>query len=122
MAALAKYTAQPVNSLTPLRTILQKGGIQFLAAGGFNRDNMMPKIDGGLADAVVLGRLFIANPDLVARLRNGWPLNAYDRATFYGATPPEKGYTDYPVYAVDVVKVVGGAESRAVEKVVEATV
>ncbi|KAL1892617.1 hypothetical protein Sste5346_006902 [Sporothrix stenoceras] len=122
MAALAEYTAQPVNSLTPFRNILAKGGIQFLAAGGFNRDNMLPKLDTGLADAVVMGRFFIANPDLVARLRNGWPLNAYDRATFYGASPPEKGYTDYPAYAVDAVKVVGGTESSAVETVVAAAV
>jgi hypothetical protein len=26
------------------------------------------------------------------------PLNDYDRATFYGADPPEKGYTDYPFF------------------------
>lgn len=31
------------------------------------------------------------------RLRNGDPLNLYDRASFYGPfEKPEKGYTDYP--------------------------
>jgi 2,4-dienoyl-CoA reductase-like NADH-dependent reductase (Old Yellow Enzyme family) len=45
-----------------------------------------------------MGRHFIANPDLAERLQNGWPLNAYDRNTFYGADPPEKGYNDYPFY------------------------
>jgi 2,4-dienoyl-CoA reductase-like NADH-dependent reductase (Old Yellow Enzyme family) len=45
-----------------------------------------------------MGRHFIANPDLAERLQNGWPLNAYDRKTFYGADPPEKGYNDYPFY------------------------
>ncbi|CAK7219074.1 hypothetical protein SCUCBS95973_003701 [Sporothrix curviconia] len=113
MASLAaSTTGQPVHALTPFREVLQKGGIAFLAAGGFDRDNMVPKIEAGLADAVVLGRHFIANPDLVARLRNGWPLNAYDRATFYGASPPEKGYTDYPVYAVDAVKTAGAEEAE----------
>ncbi|CAK7215374.1 hypothetical protein SBRCBS47491_002463 [Sporothrix bragantina] len=117
MAALAEYTAKPVNSLTPFREILAKGGIVFLAAGGFDRVNMVPKLEGGLADAVVLGRHFIANPDLVARLRNGWPLNAYDRSTFYGASPPEKGYTDYPVYTVQAVKMVGTEDKAEVAEV-----
>lgn len=94
--ALVKKTQ--VNSLTPFRMILQTTGIKFLAAGGFNHDNIAAKIEGDFADAIVLGRFFISNPDLVARFRNGWPLNAYDRSTFYGATPPDKGYIDYPVY------------------------
>jgi N-ethylmaleimide reductase len=40
---------------------------------------------------------FIANPDLVERLRRDAPLNKPDPATFYGIGP--KGYTDYPVLA-----------------------
>jgi N-ethylmaleimide reductase len=47
------------------------------------------------ADLVAFGRAFIANPDLVERLRRGAPLNAADRATFYGGGA--QGYTDYPV-------------------------
>jgi N-ethylmaleimide reductase len=43
---------------------------------------------------VGFGRAFLANPDLVARLERGLPLNAPDFATFY--TPGPKGYTDYP--------------------------
>ncbi len=46
------------------------------------------------ADLVAFGRSFIANPDLVARLRRGGPFNQPDRATFYGGGVP--GYTDYP--------------------------
>ncbi|MDD2545795.1 MAG: alkene reductase [Burkholderiaceae bacterium] len=49
------------------------------------------------ADLVAFGRPFIANPDLVARLRRGGPFNEPDRATFYGGK--EKGYTDYPTLA-----------------------
>jgi N-ethylmaleimide reductase len=48
------------------------------------------------ADAIAFGRLYIANPDLVERIRGGLPLNAYDRSTFYGGG--EKGYTDYKPY------------------------
>jgi 2,4-dienoyl-CoA reductase-like NADH-dependent reductase (Old Yellow Enzyme family) len=41
-------------------------------------------VDSGQADAIAFGRLFIANPELVARVRRGAALNAPDRATFYG--------------------------------------
>ncbi len=49
------------------------------------------------ADLVAFGRPYIANPDLVERLRTDAPLNTPDRATFYGGGA--KGYTDYPVLA-----------------------
>ncbi|MFF1375175.1 alkene reductase [Streptomyces sp. NPDC058308] len=51
-------------------------------------------IEDGTADIVTFGALFLANPDLPARLRAGGPYNTPDRATYYGGT--EKGYTDYP--------------------------
>jgi N-ethylmaleimide reductase len=38
----------------------------------------------------------LANPDLVARFKNGHSLNAPDPSTFYGGA--DKGYTDYPVF------------------------
>jgi N-ethylmaleimide reductase len=38
--------------------------------------------------------MFIANPDLVERIRMSAPLNAFDRATSYGGGA--RGYTDYP--------------------------
>ncbi|WP_432035992.1 alkene reductase [Streptomyces cucumeris] len=50
------------------------------------------------ADLIALGRAFIANPDLVTRLRLGAPLNPVrDRHAMYtgGAT----GYLDYPTLA-----------------------
>ncbi len=46
------------------------------------------------ADLVAFGRPFIANPDLVERLRKGKPLAEGDRTTWYGGGA--KGYTDYP--------------------------
>jgi len=49
------------------------------------------------ADLVAFGKLFIANPDLPRRLRDGTPLNTPDRSTFYGGG--SKGYTDYPALA-----------------------
>ena len=46
------------------------------------------------ADIVAFGRPFIANPDLVARLKANAPLNEVNRATLYGGGA--EGYTDYP--------------------------
>jgi N-ethylmaleimide reductase len=46
------------------------------------------------ADLVAWGRAFIANPDLVRRLREGLPLAELDRQTLYGGG--DAGYTDYP--------------------------
>ncbi len=63
-------------------------------AGGYQRESAEEAITIGLADGIAFGRLFIANPDLPARLELGAPLNRYDRSTFYGGG--EKGYTDYP--------------------------
>lgn len=46
------------------------------------------------ADMVSFGVLYIANPDLVERFRQGAALNTPDPGTFYGGD--EHGYTDYP--------------------------
>ena len=51
-------------------------------------------LDSGVADAISFGRPFIANPDLVERLRTGAPLNQPDVATFY--SQGTEGYLDYP--------------------------
>lgn len=91
------------HSLVPFREILQKGDIKFLAAGNFNKDNALPKLESDGADAIIFGRWFIANPDLPMRLAEGLPLNAYDRDSFYGSSPPSKGYVDYPFYEAATV-------------------
>ncbi len=50
----------------------------------------------GLIDAVAFGRLFIANPDLVERLRNDLELTVAPRESYYGGG--SKGYTDWPTH------------------------
>ncbi|KAF2187173.1 FMN-linked oxidoreductase [Zopfia rhizophila CBS 207.26] len=95
----AEATVKPkANTLVNFRRILSNGGVKFLAAGCFNRDNAAPKVAADDADGIIFGRWFIANPDLPKRLREGLPLNQYDRSTFYGADPPSKGYVDYPFF------------------------
>ena len=77
----------------------------YRAAGGtgawmVNNGYDRPLADQSLAegaDLVAFGRLFISNPDLPRRLREGAPLNLLDRNTLYGGV--EKGYTDYPAMA-----------------------
>lgn len=54
-------------------------------------------LDSGLADAISFGRPFLANPDLVDRLREGTSLNKDHMATYY--SQGAEGYTDYPTLA-----------------------
>lgn len=69
-------------------------------SGAIIANNMLTAESGeallaaGRADAVSFGRAFIANPDLVARMRAGAPLARPDYARLY--TGEERGYTDYP--------------------------
>jgi N-ethylmaleimide reductase len=64
-----------------------------LSAAAYAPDTAALAIEQKHADAVAFGRLFIANPDLVERIKGNYPLNPADRSTFYGGA--EHGYTDY---------------------------
>jgi N-ethylmaleimide reductase len=67
-----------------------------ISAGGFTGETAEAAIAAGHADAIAFGRIFISNPDLPRRLKHGYPLTPYNRATFYGGE--EIGYTDYSAY------------------------
>lgn len=54
-------------------------------------------IENGTTDLLSFGSLFLANPDLPARLAAGGPFNEPDRATSFGGD--HRGYTDYPTLA-----------------------
>jgi len=60
----------------------------------YRRERAQAALDAGQADAIAFGRTFLANPDLVERLRTGAPLNDDVMATWYSQGP--EGYTDYP--------------------------
>jgi 2,4-dienoyl-CoA reductase-like NADH-dependent reductase (Old Yellow Enzyme family) len=68
-------------------------GGPLIANEAFSRDSAIRAVAEGAADAVAFGKDYISNPDLVARLESGAPLNKWDMATFYDGG--EKGYTDY---------------------------
>ena len=65
----------------------------WMVNNGYDEALAEAAIESG-ADLVAFGKAFIANPDLVHRLRLGAPLNTPDKATFYGGGA--EGYTDYP--------------------------
>jgi N-ethylmaleimide reductase len=66
----------------------------YIANNGYDLELATEARRRNLADLIAFGRLYIANPDLVERLRIGAPLNVPDRATFFGGGAA--GYTDYP--------------------------
>jgi N-ethylmaleimide reductase len=93
-AGRAEVNHQNVPSAMVLFRPIWRGVL--ITAGGFTGETAEAAIAAGHADAIAFGRIFISNPDLPRRLREGLPLTPYNRATFYGGG--EAGYTDYPVY------------------------
>lgn len=75
-------------------------GSAFLLNSGFREITELAEarhiVEDGLADAAVVGRELIANPDLVRRWRDGLETNVPDPGTFYTSGP--EGYTDYPFH------------------------
>jgi len=67
----------------------------WMVNNGYDRQMAIDAVASGRADLVSFGRLFMANPDLVQRLRVNAPLNnLMGEETFYGGGA--RGYTDYP--------------------------
>ena len=95
LAFLCTRERQGADSIGP--QLRQAFGGALIANEKFTKETAEAAINGGAADAVAFGQLFIANPDLPARFKLGAPLNTPDPATFYAQGP--KGYTDYPVLA-----------------------
>ncbi|MER5757599.1 alkene reductase [Streptomyces sp. NPDC002088] len=62
--------------------------------GQTTREDAIQLIAADQAEAVVVGRAVIANPDLIERWRHGHPENEPRPELFYAAGP--EGYTDYP--------------------------
>ncbi|MFC7435172.1 alkene reductase [Hydrogenophaga bisanensis] len=65
----------------------------WMVNNGYDLPLAQQALAGG-AELVAFGKAYIANPDLVERLKAGGPFNVPDKMTFYGGG--EKGYTDYP--------------------------
>jgi N-ethylmaleimide reductase len=65
-----------------------------IANTGMDAERGNRLIAEGLADLVAFGRPYVANPDLVQRLKTGAPLAEIDWTTVYGSG--RGGYSDYP--------------------------
>ncbi|UWZ98442.1 alkene reductase [Vibrio splendidus] len=66
-------------------------------AGKYDSERGEQAVAAGVTDMVGFGRPFVANPDLPARIQNGFPLAPHDPNSLFGGA--EKGLTDYPEYA-----------------------
>jgi N-ethylmaleimide reductase len=88
--------AVPDSTKTAIRKAFQQ---TLILSGGYDLTRAQADLTAGRADLIAFGRPFIANPDLVARLRANKPLAEPDPKTFY--TPGEAGYTDYPRLTAD---------------------
>jgi N-ethylmaleimide reductase len=67
----------------------------YIANNGYDFGLAEKMLAENAADLIAFGKPFLANPDLVERLKRDAPLNTPDKSTFYGGGA--KGYTDYPV-------------------------
>jgi N-ethylmaleimide reductase len=94
--AYLSILASPLTDLAgDLRT---RFGGSVLLNDGFGEvttlESVEKLLETGLADAVVVGRPYLANPDLHTRWERGAELNEPNATTFYGGGA--EGYTDYP--------------------------
>jgi len=90
----ARVSDKVHSLLRKLRPTFDKGAL--ILAGGQTLAKANELIGSGTIDLAAFGQPFIANPDLVARLRNDWPLAKAERETYYGGGA--EGYVDYPPY------------------------
>jgi N-ethylmaleimide reductase len=113
--ALVTYVAQELNrraiafleirhenhALPNEQAILQIARRHFqgvlMSNGSYTRESGEVTVAGGGADAIVYGRPYIANPDLVERFAKQAPLNEVNYDRLYGGG--SDGYSDYPVLA-----------------------
>ena len=80
-----EHVAETFRPMTSLPVIVNTG---------FDKAKANLALANGDADLVAFGVPYIANPDLVQRLRKDAAFNKPDPSTFYGVGP--EGYTDYP--------------------------
>ncbi|MGZ4551804.1 MAG: alkene reductase [Blastococcus sp.] len=96
LAYLSVLHSEPTGDL--VQELRRRFGGPLIANSGFatptTRDEAVQLIEASHAEAVAVGRLVIANPDLVERWAGEHPENVPNPATFYAAGV--EGYNDYP--------------------------
>ncbi len=100
LSYLSVLHREPAGEL--VQELRRRFGGRLIANSGFGspttRDEAVALIEASHADAVAVGRLVIANPDLVERWQGRHAENVPNPATFYAAGA--EGYTDYPTLAL----------------------
>jgi N-ethylmaleimide reductase len=86
------FGSEPSEPVSPVMRRFYSGKI--VLNSDYDRETAQQRLDEGVADAIAFGRPFIANPDLVERIRRNRPLNTPDVPTFYSGGA--EGYIDYP--------------------------
>lgn len=84
---------EPATVEAICREFRASGGKAIILSGGYELERAEADLVSGAAELIAFGRPFIANPDLVERLRTGQPLTEANQTTLY--TPGNPGYTDY---------------------------
>jgi N-ethylmaleimide reductase len=94
------HVVKPANATTfsDWATLRRNFTGTLILNSGLTKETGAALIDAKEADLVSFGVPFIANPDLVARFQNDWPLAQPDPSSFY--LPGPGGYTDYPAYTL----------------------
>ena len=96
LAYLSVLHADPTSEL--VQGLRARFGGHLMINDGFgvvtSRADAEALVAEGAADSVAVGRMVIANPDLVERWDGGHPENEPDPDTFYAGGA--RGYTDYP--------------------------
>jgi len=80
--------------------------VAIIGAAGYTPEMADQELKKGFCDAIGFARLFLANPDLVARIKNNWPLAPLPRPdAWYTPDLPDRvkynsgwGYIDFPDY------------------------
>ncbi|MGB7394834.1 MAG: alkene reductase [Pricia sp.] len=69
--------------------------------GGYDQEKGNKVLEEGNADLVSFAKLYVSNPDLVGRFREGVEVSDWNKDTFY--TPGKDGYTDYEAETRDLI-------------------
>ncbi|MCX7301846.1 MAG: alkene reductase [Rhodobacterales bacterium] len=89
---------EPLTEPEPVYGLVRKAFRGFMIANdGLTPESGAALVENGVADAACYGRLFIANPDLPARIKASAAMNPLRSAVIYDGGA--KGYTDYPALA-----------------------
>ena len=84
--------AIPTAPVSPAMRPLYSGKI--IVNSDYDGPSGQARLDEGIVDGIAFGRAFLANPDLVERIRLKAPLNEPDSSSYYWGGA--EGYIDYP--------------------------